>query len=338
MSSLIAETAAEVTAGSASDYDRLIAMQNWFRAQFDYSLDAPVSGDFDGTGVEAVEEFLRVQAGYCIHFSGAFALMAQSLDMQVRIVVGYLPGTLTDRKRGKESIYTVSSDQLHAWPEVHFEGLGWVAFEPTASLGTPTAFRATTPTGSTGTDPDTPESSATPTTAPTRTPEAEDPTGGAATGDADPLAGLNPTPVLLIAAGIVLACLIPALVRIGVRMRRRAHARDGDAAAAWRELRATLTDLQVAVSDAQTPREHGAALIGRGADAEPVQILVDAVEQASYARTASDAGDLSGALDRVLADLRGSVGARDRAVAAVLPRSLFTARPAGASRPTQPVR
>src|SRR5690606_32006333 len=100
----------------------------------------PVEEDFDGTGADAVARFLDVRSGYCIHFAGAFALMAQTLEMPVRVVVGYLPGTRTDERRGDETIYSVRSDQLHAWPEVHFEGIGWVPFEPTASLGVPTAF------------------------------------------------------------------------------------------------------------------------------------------------------------------------------------------------------
>src|SRR5699024_10931135 len=134
----IIRTALEVTADAETDYDRLIALQSWFRSSFDYSLDTPVQEGFDGTGIDAVVEFLEVRSGYCIHFAGAFALMAQALYMPVRIVVGYLPGHATDDTRGDETIYVVTSDQMHAWPEVHFEGIGWVPFEPTASLGVPT--------------------------------------------------------------------------------------------------------------------------------------------------------------------------------------------------------
>ena len=136
---VIGETAAGVTADATNDYDRLIALQSWFRSQFSYSLETPVDEGFDGTGADAVARFLDVKSGYCIHFAGAFALMAESLDMEVRIVVGYLPGALTETTRGDEAVYSVSSDQLHSWPEVLFPGVGWVPFEPTASLGVPTS-------------------------------------------------------------------------------------------------------------------------------------------------------------------------------------------------------
>ena len=144
---IIAELATEVTAAASTDYDRLVLLQNWFRSEFAYSLETPVEEGFDGTGAEAVARFLEERSGYCVHFAGAFALMAESLDMQVRIVVGYLPGSLTDEKRGTESVFSVTSDQLHSWPEVRFPGIGWVPFEPTASLGVPTAFRAGTSQG-----------------------------------------------------------------------------------------------------------------------------------------------------------------------------------------------
>ena len=321
----IAETAREVTAGATNDYDRLIAMQNWFRSDFEYSLDAPVDGDFDGTGTDAVEEFLRVRSGYCIHFSGAFALMAQSLDMQVRIVVGYLPGSMTDEKRGDEAIYTVSSDQLHAWPEVHFSGLGWVPFEPTASLGTPTDFLPATTGGGTTTDPTDPQPSATPSAAPSRGPEAQDDPGSSSAQGSDSLRRLDPQPIVLVGTGILIVLLLPLLVRLGIRARRIGRAGRGDAASAWQEVRATLVDLRLPVSDADTPRARGAHLIEQGADAASVGLIVDAVERANFARSAPASADLAHALRQATSGLRRSVDARDRVTALLLPRSLFAA-------------
>lgn len=320
---VIAETAREVTAQAGNDYDRLIALQAWFRSEFTYSLEAPVDGGFDGTGVDAVAEFLDVQSGYCIHFAGAFALMAQSLDLPVRIVVGYLPGRLADEKRGDEFVYVVSSDQLHAWPEVRFEGIGWVPFEPTASLGVPTGFQPASVEGGSTTGPASPAPSAAPSTAPTNGPERDDALDDSSAAGGGALQRLDPTPVLLVAAGVLFVLLLPALIRLVVRMRRRSRARAGDAVVAWRELRATLTDLGLPVSDADSPRARGTALIERGADAAAVHTLVDAVERASYAQDTAHSGDLAGALALVSADLHRVVDVRSRAGALLLPRSLF---------------
>jgi len=324
---IIAATAAEVTADAETDYDRLIAMQSWFRSEFSYSLDAPVEGDFDGTGSEAVEAFLDARSGYCIHFAGAFALMAQSLDMPVRIVVGYLPGRLTDEKRGDESIYVVSSDQLHAWPEVHFEGIGWVPFEPTASLGDPTGFLPTATTGNTSTDPTAPQPTTTPTTAPTSGPDVERGQDDTSSTGSQALRQLDPTPVMLVTLGVLFVVLLPALLRLAVRTGRRTRARRGDALIAWRELRDTLVDLRLPISDAETVRMRGEELISRGADAAAVRMLVSNVERESYARAGNGTADLSHALDQVSADLRRSVDGRSRFAARLLPRSLFVSRP-----------
>lgn len=330
---VIGETAAEVTADADNDYDRLIALQSWFRSEFTYSLETPVEEDFDGTGADAVARFLDVRSGYCIHFAGAFALMAQTLDMDVRIVVGYLPGARTTTTRGDEAVYSVSSDQLHSWPEVRFPGIGWVPFEPTASLGVPTAFAAgaTTGEGTGGSAPS--EPSAAPTTAPTTGPEVERPDAGDNAGSTGPLRTLDPSPVLFTTLGVIVALLLPALIRLSQRAARRARARRGDAASAWTELRATMLDLGVAVSDAETPRMRGADLVrDNGIDADTMRVLTDAVERASYARPDDVvAQDLDGALRAVLTRLRRSVDTPSRVRALLLPRSLFAAK--GADSP-----
>lgn len=329
---VIGETADEVTGDATNDYDRLIALQSWFRSEFSYSLETPVDEGFDGTGADAVAQFLDVKSGYCIHFAGAFALMAESLDMEVRIVVGYLPGALTTTQRGEEAVYSVSSDQLHSWPEVLFPGIGWVPFEPTASLGIPTAFAAgsTSGGGSTGTTPNAP--SAEPEAPQTTGPEVERPDAGDNAGASGQLNRLDPTPVLLGTLGVLVVLLLPALVRLSVRASRRGRARRGDAGAAWGELRATMLELGIAVSDAETPRMRAADLVRDGrVGAEDARVLTDAVERASYARSSAEKADaVDEALGRVLADLRRSVSRPSRVQAFLLPRSLFATRAADA--------
>ncbi|GAA1139596.1 DUF3488 and transglutaminase-like domain-containing protein [Microbacterium natoriense] len=323
---VIPNTAREVTADATSDYDRLIALQTWFRTEFSYSLETPVDEGFDGTGADAVAQFLDVRSGYCVHFAGAFALMAQSLGMDVRIVVGYLPGTRTDEKRGEETIYSVSSDQLHSWPEVLFPGIGWVPFEPTASLGVPTAFASATTTGSGPGGAATPAPTTAPTSEATSGPEIDRTDAGGNTGGAGALRQLDPMPVVLTAFGALLVLLLPALIRLGIGTARRRRARRGDAASAWAELRATLIDLRIALSDADSPRSRGAALVSEhGVDPEAMRVLTDAVERATYARSA-DPADLSPALGEVLAQLRRSVDRPSRLRALLLPRSLFAGR------------
>lgn len=325
---VIGETAAGVTADATNDYDRLIALQSWFRSQFSYSLETPVDEGFDGTGADAVARFLDVKSGYCIHFAGAFALMAESLDMEVRIVVGYLPGALTETTRGDEAVYSVSSDQLHSWPEVLFPGVGWVPFEPTASLGVPTSFSAAATAGGGSGGAATPAPTAAPSTEQTSGPELDREDAGDNAGATGELRRLDPTPVVLTTLGVLVVLLLPAFARLALRIARRGRARGGDAGAAWTELRATMQDLRLPLSDAETPRMRGDDLIRDSrVDADAMRVLVDAVERASYARPSSTATrDLDAALVEVTAQLRRSVDRWTRLHAFLLPRSLFASR------------
>jgi transglutaminase-like putative cysteine protease len=123
----IAATAAEVTAGAPTTYDAMIALQEWFRANFQYSLDVP-----QGHSTSAIEAFLRQRIGYCEQFAGTFAAMARTLGIPARVAVGYTPGLAqADGSR------VVLGKNAHAWPEIWFDGLGWVQFEPTPGRGAP---------------------------------------------------------------------------------------------------------------------------------------------------------------------------------------------------------
>ncbi|UJP10371.1 DUF3488 and transglutaminase-like domain-containing protein [Microbacterium sp. KUDC0406] len=332
---VIAESAQEVTAGATNDYDRLIALQNWFRSQFTYSLETPVDQGFDGTGAEAVASFLEVRSGYCIHFAGAFALMARSLGMPVRIVVGYLPGRPTDQRREESTVFQVDSDQLHSWPEVHFEGIGWVPFEPTATLGVPTEFTAAG--GGGGEAPEAP----TPTTAPTDDPspapteDLRDP--GAQGGGTGGLQTADPAPFLWTMLGLLVALLLPALIRLMLQFLRLRRASRGDAMAAWRELQATMVDLRLPVSDADTARTRGDWIVAEStADAPDVAAIVRAVERAAYAERTDAAAPappegLGGAVTRVDRALRAASSTPARLGARLVPRSLLPRRKDGAA-------
>lgn len=119
--------AQEVTAGQPTDYDRVLALQNWFRSEFEYSLEVQ-----RGHSDDAISAFLRVRTGYCEQFAGTFAVMARSLGLPARVAVGFTQGEL--RADGN---YHVLGKHAHAWPEVWFDGVGWVLFEPTPGRGAP---------------------------------------------------------------------------------------------------------------------------------------------------------------------------------------------------------
>ena len=134
MPEIISQTAIEVAGAAGTPYDQALALQSYLRAApFAYSEDAPVADGFDGSGLDALAVFLQEKVGYCVHYASAMAVMARTLGIPSRIAVGFQPGDL--QLVDGRSVYTVSSDDLHAWPELYFDGVGWLRFEPTPGRG-----------------------------------------------------------------------------------------------------------------------------------------------------------------------------------------------------------
>jgi transglutaminase-like putative cysteine protease len=324
---IISEDAHEVTKGTTNDYDALTALQAWFRGpSFEYSLSAPAKQGFDASGVSSVADFLRVREGYCVHFASAFAIMARVLGMSSRVVVGYLPGTAetTSIPEASSPVYTVSSSQLHSWPEVYFAGIGWVPFEPTKSLGDPTSFLPEA--AGSGND-------VTPTTKPSSEPSAtqqasQRPDAGAVGADdgrSDANAGVNLLPWGVGTGAVIVLLLVPMLLGIVRRRRQDAAARGGDALAAWSSVRDAAIDVGIAVPVTESPRAFAARLVHEhGAPSAETSVLVHAVEAAAYAPGGAPPGAES--LERAVRAVRNGLylsvpgGRRGRAL--LFPRSL----------------
>jgi len=340
---IVSELANEVTEGATTDYDRLIALQSWFRgASFTYSLQAPVAEGFDGTGVEAIAQFLEVREGYCVHYAAAFALMARTLDMPSRIVVGFLPGDYTGESIDGEPVAEVTTSQLHAWPEVHFAGIGWVGFEPTKSLGTETRFlpASSTPSGEDEPNVNTPAPTASPGASPTAGPNGPemDRDDGAASPLAPRLVDLRP--YLATVGTLLVMAAVPFFVRRVRMLLLQRRARDGSVASAWRIVQDVAIDLGIAVPGAESPRAFGARLVSRhAAPAGPMDRLVSAIERVSYAPGAGGATAQGTTLaqDAVAlhAALLDTAPQRARTLARLFPRSLVI-RPGSAFADRRP--
>lgn len=123
----VRDQAAAATAGAVTPFDQALALQNWFRSEFEYDLTVQYGNSYD-----AIEAFLRGRAGFCQQFAGTFAVMARTLGLPSRVAVGMTPGELRD-----DGLYHVYGRNAHSWPEVWFDGIGWVPFEPTPGRGSP---------------------------------------------------------------------------------------------------------------------------------------------------------------------------------------------------------
>jgi transglutaminase-like putative cysteine protease len=123
------EAATQAVGGASTPYQQALALQNWFRNNFQYDLEIPESDDG-----EELDDFLDRRTGFCVQFATAYAAFARTLGLPARVAVGFTPGV-----PGADGRYVVRERNAHAWPEVWFDGIGWVLFEPTPGRGAPGA-------------------------------------------------------------------------------------------------------------------------------------------------------------------------------------------------------
>ena len=272
---VIRTTAERVTKGARTDFDKAVALQDWFRTGggFTYSLDQR-----PGSGMSLLAHFVTDdKVGYCEQFASAMAAMGRSLGIPSRVVVGFLEGSALPDGR---TLYT--SDDRHAWPEMYFTGVGWVRFEPTpsaraATVPTYTQSKAETALPKTS-------ASALPTTGPTAKHDQ-------ATSDVTSTKGSGfsvPWRVVAVVLVLLLLLLGPGTLR-GLQRRRRLRGEDAVhlAEGAWAELGATARDLGLDWPEQRTPREQArrvSAQVGAGPDdAASLEGLLTEVERGRYA-------------------------------------------------------
>lgn len=317
MPASIAKTARQVTAGKVFNYDKAIALQAYFRSgNFSYSATAPVADGYDGTGVDVIAKFLAVRRGYCVHFASAMAVMARTLGIPARIAVGYAPGVQVGTSKTGDPIYEDTSADLHAWPELYFEGVGWVAFEPTPGVG----FANDVSAGVSGSEV-------------TRNPSAARARGNVPSQrNSRNLLGNTSVPVTdttsasrsadVVLAGLVLIMLLPFSIRRGQRFLRVREA-GRTASRLWRELEVTARDHSIFVTASETPRAFAAQLRAwPGMDDAALTGLLASVERERFGPPGTPT-DAMKDFRVVMRCLRTGATIPQRLRAIFLPRSLF---------------
>ena len=318
--------ALQITARATTPYGKARAIQDYLRGPaFRYSLDVPA----DDTP-RALDDFLLItKAGFCQQFAGAFGAMARIAGLPTRIAVGFTPGQLEADGR-----YHVRDEHAHAWPEVYFAGVGWIAFEPTPGRGSPDPgaqsvtgappAQAGDATNSASTTP------SAPTTAAPAAPSAATPTvprgelGGAANGSDATVhhhrslrqQALRWGAVLGLAGGglavIWLAGLAVAAGVVRRLRRRRATSPAEQVSLAWAEAGEAMATHGLPRRAAETPAEFAhrmdtSPLLPRRA-ADAIGELRTAVELAAYAPGGSDP-ESAAAAGTALTRLQAALGA-----------------------------
>jgi transglutaminase-like putative cysteine protease len=119
----IPELAKQITTRAQTPFDKTIALENYLRSHYAYSLN--LTGK---PGDDPLAHFLfETRSGHCEYFASAMAIMLRTLDIPTREVNGFLPGEYNDL--GED--YIVRASDAHSWVEVYFPGTGWMTFDPT---------------------------------------------------------------------------------------------------------------------------------------------------------------------------------------------------------------
>lgn len=293
----IARLAESQVLGWDTDFDRALALESFFRVSgsFAYSTDIE-----PGHGATDIVEWLfdpesnNYRTGYCEQFATAMAVMARTIGIPSRVVLGFTPGVMNE-----DGQIVVRDRNAHAWVDLWIPSHGWVRFDPTprSDGANPSAFDSImldvepyeemTPDGPDLTLPDEPI------VRPEPQPEPDlvtTPDPGSATSEpSEPswFAGvLRWLPLAAVAA------LVIGGVPFAKWLRRRKRVRqleDGEVAAAWQEIVDQLTDLGWNIETGATPAEiarstaadlvplaaaHGEASYGPGDAMSPERLAV----------------------------------------------------------------
>lgn len=254
--------AREQTRNLSTPFEKAIALESWFRSPaFRYSTNiVPGHGATDLAAWLLELGSPNYRTGYCENFATSMAVMARTIGIPSRVVLGFTPGT----PQGDGTIVVLDRN-AHAWVELWMPTQGWVRFDPTprGDEVNPTTFeRVETLLGFPFTDyldvpdPEAPDISVAP-----RGPQPFPPDDGFAPvgGGSTPERGFEIPgwilrTLLWMSLGLLFLGGIP-VVKWWRRKRRIRRLRTGDIQAAWDEIVARLDDLGTPPSPADTPVE-----------------------------------------------------------------------------------
>ncbi len=318
---ILADYVNRVAASGTTTQDRLALVEaNLRSADFGYNEEAPA-----GHSLAALTSYLAPasttddgpvggRVGFAEQSASVFAVIARELGLPSRVVVGY---RLETPITADAATVTVDESQIHAWPEIWVDGIGWVGYEPTNPDNRADDPASRTPAVSSSGDQVAGQDLA----------DLQDPI---LLPDEDLGSGRSNWWWLLAVPALPVLYAGLMLVAKAFRRTRRRRVVDPDRRiiGAWLETRDRLRDLELPAlssSSALDLAEHLDVIDLREA-ADSLAQLAPVVDRALYAPVPSSADDAdqAWALSKAtVAGVRKSVGARQRLAGALDPSTFF---------------
>ncbi|OJG97039.1 hypothetical protein RV18_GL001188 [Enterococcus termitis] len=129
----VQELAYSLTEDQETLYGKVKAVEQYLKKDGDYRY-SKVDAAYTPESEDYVDYFLfDSKVGYCDNFSSAMTVLLRSVGIPSRWAKGFSSGERTSGT-GQQKVYTIRNSDAHSWPEVYFEGFGWIPFEPTPSF------------------------------------------------------------------------------------------------------------------------------------------------------------------------------------------------------------
>ena len=120
----IADLAADIAKGAATQLEAAVAMEQHLRTGYQYDLNSV----FTSQGTTPLSKFLfETQSGHCEYFASALAILLRTQNIPSRLVTGF-SATNRNPLTGYFDIHALDG---HAWVEAWVDDEGWVILEPT---------------------------------------------------------------------------------------------------------------------------------------------------------------------------------------------------------------
>ncbi len=260
-------------------------------------------------------------------YAVGMALMARSMDIPARVVMGFYP----ENHPADGGPIQIKGKDVHAWVEVNFENVGWVALDPTPDKDNvptpPQQEPQSTPKPQVLQPPPPPQEQADlpPDTAPEpQDAEQEERSWWDQWGHLVLIVAYSLIPLVI----LMIPLIIIAILKVRRRRRRRSSGTSVDqVSGGWSEVLSLATDLGSEPQRSGTRREHAAQLSGTFPTAgATTALLARRADQAIFGPgepSEAQVADYWARVEENLAGMRDSVGGWARFKARYSPRSLM---------------